>query len=347
VTGGSASPRTALAIARNFVLENVAPGLVSGPWSAHLDGGAVQPRIWVVVVSVVLLLAAAVLLVRRGGPSAGWALVFLVGYVVADLALVLAGRSGFGAIIGQDPRYSSDVLHAAVLAAALALRRRTSDPAPEPSTGWRPAVALGLTAAYLVGSAFGTAVLVPHFQNTEDRSFVTNIRAGLAADPNRVIFDELAPADVVLPLVGEDSLLSRILAPLPESPAFDQPSSRLRVVASDGQLDPVKLAGSIDSAPGPVSGCGFAVKQANTVVPLLVEIRGRLIVHLNYFTDRESTVTIRTGDWQTEFEAVPGPNEMWVPVPDLHAQVTQFEMANDGGGTVCVVDLEAGLPDIR
>ena len=42
--------------------------------------------------------------------------------------------------------------------------------------------------------------LVPHFQNTEDRVFVTNLRAALAADPNQVLIDALAPADVVLPL---------------------------------------------------------------------------------------------------------------------------------------------------
>ncbi len=66
--------------------------------------------------------------------------------------------------------------------------------------------------------------------------YVTNVRAGLAADPNAVLVDALAPADVVLPLVGDDSRLSRILAPLPESPAFDQPSPRLRVVDEQGRL---------------------------------------------------------------------------------------------------------------
>ena len=183
------------------------------------------PRCWVTVVSCVVAIALVVLLVRRGGPSASWAVVGLVGYVVADLALVLVGRGGFGRIIGLDPRYSSDVVHAAVVVAALALRGSPRYFGLDVDLArWRRlrlSVVVVVSVVYLVGASFATARLVPHFQNTADREYVTDLRAGLAADPNVVLGDALAPADVVLPLVGDDSRLSRVFAPLAESPAFD------------------------------------------------------------------------------------------------------------------------------
>lgn len=349
VQGGSTDVSQSLAIAWAFVGQNVLPGVASGPWGATLRGGAVEPYLWVTIVSGVLTLVVVGLLLWRGGPARRWALAFFAAYVLADLALVLAGRGGFGRLIGLDPRYSSDVIQVAVLSVALAVRGAPAGfgfslPRRLPWRRARTLVLVGATALYLYGAAFGSASLVPHFQNTDDRAYLTNLRGDLAADPNQVLLDALAPADIVLPLVGDDSLLSAVLSPLREAPVFDSPSPRMRVVGPDGHLQRVVLAGTIAARPGPVYGCGYAVKRRATRVPLAVEISGRVVVHLSYFTDTESTVEVRAGSWTSAFLARVGPNELWFAVPDQGTGVRALKLHVDGEATVCVTALEAGLP---
>ncbi|WP_141002867.1 hypothetical protein [Nocardioides humi] len=347
VEGGDSTWRQRLEVSWSFLGRNVVPGLLGGPWTGELDGGAVRPAVWVVVLSLLLALAGAVLLLLRGGPARRWGLALLAGYVAADLALLLSGRAGFGSIIGLDPRYSSDTVHAAVLCVALCLRGS----APwlgllaSASARLRGTVVAGVVVLYGAASAAGTALLVPHFQNTEDRAFVTTLRADFAANPTVVLFDRLAPSDVVLPLVGADSQLSRILAPLPEHLRFDEPSARLRQVADDGSLHPVELAGAVPAEEGPDGECGYEVDSASQTVPFVVPLDGRLLVRVSYFTSRESTVTVTAGGWDAEFLATRGPNEMWLVLPDLPGRVDALALRGDGRATVCVTGVEAGLPE--
>jgi hypothetical protein len=354
VDGGADSVSEAARTMWEFVARSVVPGLVSGPWSATLRGGAVIPDAWVTVVAAVLAVGVATVVLRRGGPSRWWAATLIVGYVLVDGTLLVLGRGGFGWIIALDPRYASDVVHVAVPALALALaappsRRAVASARHQLARTGRhrrhAALAGTVTLLYLVGAAFGTAVLVPHFQNTKDRAYVANLRGDLAADPNQVIVDDLVPEELVLPLVGDDAFLSRILGPLPESPAFDEPSARLRVVGPDGRLRPVRIDGGIPMLPGPVETCGYAVRDSPRTIPLAVGIRGRLLVRLRMFTDTESTATIATDGWSKRFLVRAGPNEISLVVPDRGGEIDSFTMSVSGQDTLCVADLLAGLPE--
>ncbi|WP_183100773.1 hypothetical protein [Nocardioides pelophilus] len=345
VEGGGGTARQQLEVSWSFVGRSVVPGLVGGPWSGKTLGGAVVPATWVTVVSVVLVVAVGALLLWRGGPARRWSLAVLAGYVAADLGLLLAGRSGFGQIIGLDPRYSSDTLHAAVVCIALCLRGAPAWPRPATRRVRRLVVA-GLLAAYGVASAFGTALLVPHFQNREDRDFVTTLRDDLDADPTQVIFDGTAPEELVLPLVGSDNRYSVIFGPLPELPVFDEPSPRLRVVAPDGDLRPVELAGGISSLDGPDDECGYPVASSGIDVELAAPVDGRLVVRVRYYSGQEATVRVGAGDWEDYFLARRGPNEVWLVLPDLPGEVAELEMTSDGRATVCVTDVAAGLPEL-
>ena len=344
VEGGGGTARQQVEVSWSFIGRSVVPGLVGGPWAGRTEGGAVVPATWVTVVSIVLVVAVVALLLRYGGPARRWALAVLAGYVAADLALLLAGRSGFGQIIGLDPRYSSDTLHAAVVCVALCLRG-ASWPAPA-RRHVRALVVGGLVAAYGVASAFGTALLVPHFQNEEDREFVTNLRDDLAADPTQVILDGPAPEELVLPLVGDDNQYSVIFGPLPELPAFDEPSTRLRVVGADGGLQPVKLAGSLPSLPGPDGECGYGVSTVPVDVEMALPIAGRVLLRVRYYSADEATVTVRAGAWTDEFLARRGPNEVWLVLPEVPGEVSGLELAADGRSEVCVTDVVAGLPEM-
>lgn len=344
VEGGGGTLRQQVEVSWSFVGRNVVPGLVGGPWTGEVTGGAVAPATWVTVASIALVALAATLLLVRGGPARRWGLAVLVGYVGADLFLLLSGRSAFGAIIGLDPRYSSDTLHAAVVCAALCWRGAPHWPAI--ATMRRRAVVVGgLLASYGVGAAFGTALLVPQFQNVADREFVTNLRDDLAADPTQVIIDAEAPAELVLPLVGDDNRYSVIFAPLPERPAFDEPAYRPRVVAEDGHLRPVVLAGGVVSEPGPVPDCGYPVTGTPRTVPMQLPLDGRVLLRVRFFTASESTVTVAAGDWEERFLARRGPNEVWLVLPDLEGLVPGFDLVSDGVATVCVTDVTAGLPE--
>ena len=264
------------------------------------------------------------------------------------MRFAILGSGAIGSYVGAAlARGGSDVVliaRGAQLAALQANGVRVLS--PRVWTRRRAAVLGVVTGAYLVGSAIGSTVLVPHFQNPYDRDYVDNFRADLAKDPNQVVVDGLVPADIVLPLVGDDSLLSRVFAPLPEQPVFDEPSPRMRMVDAEGHLVPVVLAGSIPMQPGPIEGCGYPVTSEETEVPLMVEIRGRLVAHLGYFTDTESTVEVATVTWTARFLARRGPNELWFVLPDEGEPVTELSFRVDGDATVCVADLQVGLPEL-
>lgn len=343
VEGGGGTARQQVEVSWSFIARNVVPGLVGGPWAGHAKGGAVVPATWVTVSSAALVIVAIGLLLWRGGPARRWGLAVLVGYVAADLGLLLAGRASFGQVIGLDPRYSSDVVHAAVVCVALCLRDGSS-PEPSPSRH-RTLVTGGLLAAYGVAVAFGTALLVPHFQNTEDRAFVTNLRDDLAADPVQVIVDGPAPEDLVLPLVGDDSWYAAIFGPLPELPAFDQPSPRLRVVAPDGRLQPIDLDGPVRSKRGPDPECGYEVTARAVAVELAAPVDGRLLVRVRYFSGAEATVGVSVAGWSEEFLARRGPNEVWLVLPDVPGEVDELELVGDARADVCVTGVAAGLPE--
>lgn len=374
VSPGVATARKYVELSIAYVFENALPGLVGGPWMAEVRGGAVVPPVWVSVLSGLLVLAVTLVLLRRGGADARWALLLLVTYLALDLALVLAGRVGFGRILGYDPRYASDLLLPTVLAVALALRNtgpgRSPDHVPDADHGPRGAgrtsllrraggavPALVVTGIILVASSFGTAVLVPHFQNPLDREYWTNVRADLAQDPSQVIVDEFVPTEVLLRLLGEEALASSVFAPLPETPVFDQPAAQLRTLSDTGRLEPVNLLLPQPMRRGPDPGCGYAVSDEPRKVRLKAPITGRFVARISYFTDAPTDMSVAVGDWEARFRALEGPNDVWVVVPDqLVSSTFTFEQVRPAGeagdrdgddpvGTVCIAGLVAGVAE--
>lgn len=351
VVGGSVSLRQAAVVTWAFIGENVVPGIAGGPWAGELTGGAVVPTTWVVVVAIAAVLVGAVALLRVGGPARRWALGLLVAYVGCQLALLIGGRGGFGRVIGLDSRYSADIVVVAVLFVALALR---GAPVAAPTDSTEPAQWSGgwgrtgveLVALYTLGVVVGTALLVPHFQNVEDRTYFTNLRHDLAADPSQVLYDQLVPADILLPLVGEESLLSNVLAPLPDGPAFDQPSAQLRVVRSDGHLEEPDLDGAVVAVDGPDAGCGYAATGEVQTVRLRAPVQGKLVVQIGYYTNTEGglEVAVRGQDWSASVGVERGPHLTNVVVPDFDEPVTALLVRSETGSTVCVTGVRAGVP---
>jgi arabinofuranan 3-O-arabinosyltransferase len=348
VEAQDASARDRLAITWAFLAENVAPGLVSGPWAAELKGGAVAPYTWVTVVSLCLVVVVAGLLVRVGGPGRFWALAMLGAYLTLGLAMLLLGRAGFGYVIGLDPRYTSDAVLVAVLSVALALAGEPGR-AAGPRPGRRRLTALGAVAisvAYVAGAAVTTAVLVPHFQNTDDREYLETLHTALARDREQVVYDDLVPPQILLPLLGDEARLSQVLAPDPQRPLFDAATTKLRVVSEDGSLDPVDLEVWLGMQPGPDGPCQYAVRnRAVTRVPLVRTWTGRSVLQVGYFTDTETDVEVRIEDWVGQFHADAGPNVVYLfPPGDIPLREFRFQRIGGSPGTLCVADLRIGDP---
>jgi hypothetical protein len=360
VDAGTASLREYLALSTTYLFANALPGMVGGPWTATLKGGAVVPPLWVSIVGSLLVLLVVVVLLRRGGAGARWALALVVGYVAVDLALVLAGRAGFGRILGYDPRYSADLVLPAVIGVALALR--AADPSDRRAPRWRLpsglAAAALATVLVLVACVFGTAPLVPHFQNHDDRDYWANVREGLARDPSQVLLDEYVPDHVLLTLLEEEASASSVFAPLPETPVFDEPAARLRTIKESGALEPVTLLLPTAMRPGPDEGCGYAVDSRPRTVRLRAPIRPapsirgfaldeRLVMRVSYFTDSVTEVEVTVGTYETRFRTALGPHNVWIVIPP-QPQVSEVRFARDEPGsraTVCVAGLVVGIPE--
>lgn len=350
VEAGTAPVREYLALSSTYLFENALPGMVGGPWTAELKGGAVVPPVWVSVVSGLVVLLVIGVLLRRGGAGARWALATVVVYVAIDLALVLAGRAGFGRILGYDPRYSADLVLPAVIGVALALRA-TGQTEQRRTTRWRLAPGLAsagvATVLVLVACVFGTATLVPHFQNNDDRDYWANVREGLARDPSQVLLDEYVPTDILLPLLEDEAKASAVFAPLPETPVFDQPSARLRTIDESGELEPVTVLLPTAMRPGPDEGCGYAVSNAPRTVPMRKLLDGRFVVRVSYFTDEVTELTVEAGTYETRFRTGVGPRDVWIVVPEQE-EVRGIRFSRDDPGarsTVCIAGLVAGVPE--
>ena len=125
--GSGAGPGKLLGVTWSYVVENLIPGVLSGPWQLHLDGGAVQPALWGTVLALLIAVPALGWLLRVGGPTARWAIATMAGCVLVQLAMVLVARAGFGSIIGLDPRYSADLVLARQLMRAERISSKTLD----------------------------------------------------------------------------------------------------------------------------------------------------------------------------------------------------------------------------
>ena len=257
------------------------------------------------------------LLLWRGGRARRWGLAVLVGYVAADLALLLAGRAGFGQVIGLDPRYSSDTLHAAVLCVALCLRG-ASWPAPDRKrvrvlVVGRPASASRTASPRR--SVRRCSCRTSRTPTTATSS--TNLRDDLAADPTQVIVDDLAPEELLLPLVGDDSRYSASSGRCPSCP----PSTSRR--RASGWW--VRTGGSIRSSwrarcrasPVRTTTAATPCRRRPRTWGSRSPVDGRLLLRVRYFTGAEATVRVRVEDWTDDFLARRGPNEVWLVLPDL------------------------------
>ena len=355
---GSAADTAELVV--NFVGRNAVPGLVGGPWTDPGPFTFVVPAGWAVAVSwaVVILL---VLFSLRRSRSAAWGWLLLLVYTLADVVLLFGGRTGpdFGSALGLIPRYASDIVPVLLVSLGLVARAVTLEVPPaghmsRPATSrWRPAgpvVALVLAAAYLASSAVSTAVVAPVSFNEDDRAYVQGLRAELRANPRSVLFDGLAPDNVMVSWFGADARVSNVVGTAPEDPVFDLPAYALRIVDPVGLLRPINLVGTVSDVPSEDGDCGHRVLSDRETVVELDEPAGpgKQVARISYFTAASGFLVVSTPDGaDMSLPLRPDANvaDLVVegPLPELRMRLDSPQGAPPDA-TVCVVEVTVGFP---
>ncbi|MCD4534824.1 hypothetical protein LRP67_12085 [Nocardioides sp. cx-169] len=352
-----------LELVGNFVFRNAVPGFVGGPWSPSVVGDSLlMPPTYAVVLAWLVAGSAVLWTVRRARPAL-WGWLLLAIYALVDVGLLFAGRSMMGGLFGLIPRYAADMVPVLPVALALVVRAVLAARAPTPLPAGRPrvprrlrelrvprlpgaVVALGLTLVYVASAGVTTASVASYSYNGEDRRYVETLRAELRDQPEVVIYDGRTPDGIMIGWFEDDARVSTMVGIAPESPVFDLPSHRMRMVDSDGRLRPIDLVASTRSRPTDNESCGYPITRDGDAVPLDESMSGdRMVARISYYTAAQGMLRVEaSGDEQ----AVPlrgGLNVVDLVVGgDVDALRMSLldEAAGEQAGTVCVVSVEVG-----
>jgi hypothetical protein len=275
----------------------------------------------------------------------------LAGYLGAVFLLVLRTRAAVvGSDIGLQLRYLTDVAGVVALAVGLAhlpLRGAVESSAPrEPSLlrvagGPRWAVAVVSVVAVL-----GTLSTVRYAELWHDRNtsedYVRTAQHALGRAGVVDLADQVLPG-FVMPRFLYPANTTRRLVPLLSGEArFPTVSPRIMVIAPDGSLRQGIVDPEVTSPEGPVAGCGWRVRHAETKrVPLGAPSSGyRPWVRLGYLSSGDTPVTLTVGRRTVRTELHQGLGNVFIRTTDpLDAVVVHVE---DPRATVCVDTVEVG-----
>ena len=334
------------------------PGLFGGPWEWLLvgsSGGAAAPPEWAKWLSweLLIVLFAGTVLIRRGALRA-WAL--LGAYVAVDIALLAVGRLAWiGPIIGQAYRYVADAAVPATMTIALVAIPLLGEQRPLTRAGeaarealqrrrWLPVLAGALAAnAFLLSATYTTQTYSELWNRNPAGAFVENARRTLAeAPPGTVLLDEAVPPGVLNGLFNPHNGSSLLFAPLTDRPRFGQSTDHLWVFNPQGELVPGRVGG-IDSEPGPLTNCGYAVTDAAaTRIPLDRDVyEWPWTVHIAYLAGVRTPATIELGNAKQEVQLKKGLTDVFLQLPGGGSEIWIGGLAEGAG--VCVDKVTVGL----
>ena len=334
-----------------FLARSVAPGLVSGPWDASRNGGAVVPDTWVTVVSSTVIVLLFTLAVWRGGRIGRLAVLFLLGYAAIEVAILVVSRGGYGAVIALDPRYSAGLILPASLCLTVVLARKSGPwlhfrrRRPRAVVRW---LAPSAVVIVVVGCVVSVEELGPSGQNHEDRLFITHIRDAIRSDPRTVLIDRQVPPEILIGAFGVYTALSKVLAPVPERPLFDEPSENLKVVANDGRVeDPILLAPAAVER-GQRGACRHPIGPDPATWRLDHEVSGRVLVRVDYFTNIAGRLTLQAGSANELLPVRAGANRVqaMVNVGKRGTRTVALSAKQFGVTVVCVTQIAFGAPGV-
>jgi hypothetical protein len=330
----------------------MAPAAWGGPWGSLPAPGdfyaSIDP---VVAVLAVLLLAAAVVatLVRRRG--SWFPLTVAAVYVLGIWTLVLTSSrfDNIGNVAVRDERYAVDGFSVAVVAVVLCWTGRSRGPArsraTHPALPWAAAVAL--TSSLVLGNVWAAqrngASPASEWLATSRHELADATRHATGDRP-LVLVDGAAPDRVLQAAFwGENTRLSRMLAPLAPEVAFRRPAEQLWTLDDSGRLVPSRIEALTTSRPGPVEGCGYLVPSGGEVtIPLTTALyHWGWGVEVSTFSDRPSDLTLEVAGAAITVPLPSGPQVRRVQ-HDGEVRDHVVVRSSADSGAVCVTDLRAG-----
>lgn len=345
-------PRTAGELAGTLLGSTLMTGLVGGPWRWRATPGTnsfANPPEWAVgmawfVVGVVILY---VLLRRRQS----WpALVLLTGYVAGTYLLVLSARgSDFGASLGVDTRYLSDIPIVLCLCLGLAGARLAGAPGSSevresPMVVRAPVwLATALLGAVIVGGVVSSVTYVRPWHSSTSHDFFERFDQQLTGRGQVDLVDRVLPEAVISGFFAPNNTLS-FLAPLSEGRAsFPDSSTSLFVVDDEGGLRPAEIDGAHVSLPGDVRNCGWRVTERGASIPLADQVpRDVWWLRMGYLANGPTTATVGAGHDTFDVSLRSGLNDLYLRVQDSFDSVRIDGV--EPGVTVCVDTIEVGRP---
>lgn len=260
---GAPADRSLLAPLHDMLGRTLVPGLFGLPWDPEGAGSTIYPDTPLVaqVAAALMLLALVVASVVRSGRAAwsGWLLV--VGFLAADVALVLLGRGAYLLLVARDPRYVTDalpVIAIGVCAAFAAGRAERSGPPRRRVLPW--VVVLAVLASGLVS----TWRLAPVTQHPQSEAYVRTLTQALAREPGAEVLLTPVPTEVAVS-VNAESLLRAV----GREQRLDRPGAHPLLIAPDGGLVPARVAAPDLTAQGPTADCGWSLGERATSLTVL------------------------------------------------------------------------------
>ncbi|MDP3891849.1 hypothetical protein, partial [Nocardioides sp.] len=331
----------------------VLPGLLSGPWTGEVTTHSVHYEVlWPFALAVVVTGLLVGFGLREAGSRFRWAMSALVAYLVLSLTL-LSSAAGDSLVValGTVPRHATDLVPALVLLTAAGLSAGVR--APRVIQGGfggrlsarssRGVTAVATLALGVVASAATVQVMIPDLLNEDDRAYVDNLRAGLAADTRVVLVDGPVPEGVMSAWFEDDARVSTVVGALPERPLFDLPSSTLRMVDEDGRLRQVALAGALRMRDSEHPDCGYPIDHVPRAIPLTGAVSGaQHVMRIGYYTDTSTYAVLELPGSVSRFPVNVGLHEIEVVVDEPFTEVVMS--LEDTATTVCVAALHVGRP---
>lgn len=345
----SVTPRLAADLAGTLLGSTLVTGIVGGPWrwEASSSNSFSDPPEWAVGVAWFVVGSAVLYILLRRKRS--WPAVLLfVGYAGGTYLLLLTARGAmFGASLGTDSRYLSDIPIVLCLCLGLAIAPLRGAPGgSEPREVELVARApLWLVSAVVIAVAAGgiasSVAYVRPWHDNEAHDFFARLDTDLGARGPVDLADRVLPKSVISPYMAPNNTLS-FLAPLStDDVRFPDSSSSLHVVDDDGSIRPAEIEASTTSRPGRVPECGWRVSGTGTSIPLA----GRATndswwVRMGYLATGSSPATITAGDTTFDVSLRSGLNDLFLRVENGFDEVRIDGVSADV--TVCVDTIEVG-----
>ncbi len=267
----------------------------SAPWAVAPDWAA-----WVAVG----LLAVAVIATIRARPLAWPVWVAAVVYLPAvqiPVALMRAGPNTVDELM-MSLRYLADAAVVLTIAGALLLRaftrrrQRTAGPNRDRSRArWRgPIPATAVVVVFAASSLWSTYTFTRSWSEGSTESYVTTAKQEFAEWDGIPLLEQEVPWNVLNPTAYPQNEASRVLSPIAPPGAFADATEHLRMITDTGEFADARVWWNRGVVPGPVPGCGYRIDDR---LPVRVPLDGPMIAHewtaqLNYFADRDATITV-------------------------------------------------------